>query len=1804
MAGSPPVADASTTSVLSWYDARTPRILDLVGDYAGKELFLVEGDSLLRACFEDGRIDFEGGFQLLHAAFVVERFLDNLIKRHCNFHIAFFTNHKELCIPPGSSAQRSRYLLTRTLLIQHLEVHLPDTCGVEVHVFPSLGSDEFNTFLAHSPVYFVMAHDGSLPTEGKEVEEGAREKTAKVLLRGILASFNARKLNVALINQNEIRDSKIITMILEAEDHEQVEFDDEVAAAHKELDASKTSRNTFDIGKWLEDPSTLNELASEVEEDTPGSWIVGAVGASVILQQTQEYNFLASAYMLHLVILKRLSLEQRRFPLIRFEDEFDQKIDNFLELFSEVVTEIADNDAFVNVMEKLGVKSDLIDMIDGRLFRATVQALLTGPLKGGPPPSLSEDWSTVFDLVLSLSGKSLIGKAPKDRKIKDADAENNGKEVDATDSTVLSLTEPVFDKHLSAIHVDVDESLSAKLSAMKLYRESSYWQTHKPIVPKKHVPIEKEKVSKWKNPLRKNQFYMAEMTAYAASLTGSNGRVLEPETITVGAKKSKPAEVKAASKSGKASPASEDAGPVAKKGGGKKGGAGGLTKAQQIIAANKEKKGDAESDKAFSAWLGVMKVYDEILGEQERYNRAKLYRDGLDSARSVHVEADINMYLCQCLLNWWAKYCKADKKPEGYHVVALLWTVIRAISTSKSPVAKEIAQQTELIATIVGITDAITSTPPIASDKKLSFKFKLPADLKPLKISLNQTEFQLLHCGPYMDRDLDAKVDPRVSSFVPDGWQRKVLDELDADNSVFVVAPTSAGKTFISFYAMENILRSDNDGILIYVAPTKALVNQIAAEIQGRFSKKYPQAGKSIWAIHTREYRINNPIGCQILVTVPHILQTMLLSPTNAKTWSPLVRRIIFDEIHSIGTAEDGVVWEQLLLLAPCPIIALSATVGNPEQFSDWLAETQKSSGNKLSMIRHTTRYSDLRKFLYQPPKGFEFNGLTKSTKGGLGLDGLYGLSFLHPVASLQYRSRGLPDDLALEPRDCFILWKAMCKLQTENYKVPSDLDPAKALPLCIKKFDIFKWEKKLKVLLLSWMNDEKSPFEKLVQELTPTKTELAPIAEGEKEIDRNDLRQTTLPLLYQLHQRGALPAIFFNYDRTACEDIGLSILTQLKTAEDAFKESKEWKRKVEKWTEWKELKEKKAAKKAPKVSKKKTNDDEDKMSKADQARDDASGEVSAMDLFDPEEPQEDYSFADKRKCQRSEIDRFVKQLKWKNIKPELVELIQRGVGVHHSGMNKKYRQCVEILFRKGFLRVIIATGELSLGINMPCSTVVFSGDSVYLTALNFRQAAGRAGRRGFDLLGNVVFQNIDRNRACNLLSSRLPDLTGHFPITTDLILRLFTLLNESKHSPYATKSINGLLSQPRLYLGGKSFKEQVLYHLRFTIEYLRRQGLLGPKGEPVNFSGPVTHLYFTENSSWAFHSLLKEGYFTNVCANIDTDPDAVISELMLVLSHIFGRRAARVTDSEAMADAIRKSPSMVYLPPMPKAALSTLETHNANTLSIFTTYVKTFAEQHVKVAETKLPLTQFSANSPDANSTSDLSFLPSLPPPTARSPFVALSGHGDAFPTISDLCTSSRAGIFLESALIPHISLHPTETRQPLNAYLLDFFAHGSVKALEVANGIRREDVWFVLNDFSLVLGTVCAALAVYLGVVVAGRDADDEIMGVMGMGDVAENEQDEKEAEEVMGQEDARIGGPGAAVAGGPAAVPRKGKKGVAEEWGEAEDKLQEEERMEEEWEERGTDDEEYERLLKVYRAFRKLKAEFDAKFLEIWA
>lgn len=255
-----------------------------------------------------------------------------------------------------------------------------------------------------------------------------------------------------------------------------------------------------------------------------------------------------------------------------------------------------------------------------------------------------------------------------------------------------------------------------------------------------------------------------------------------------------------------------------------------------MIAENKERKGGAETDKVFAAWNTVMKGLDAIADDQDRYLKTTIYLNNLDTAKSLYLEAEVGTYILQSLLNWWATCCKAEKKIDGYHVVALIWSTVRSICTSVSSITKDIVQNVTKVCTLIGITSALTPLAPSGADRKLSFTFKYPIMTQTLRIDVTPVELQLDYGGPYMDRMLDAKPDPRVFGFTPDGWQRDVLDQLDANRSVFVVAPTSAGKTFISFYAMEQVLRADNDGVLVYVAPTKALVNQIAAEVQGMWT--------------------------------------------------------------------------------------------------------------------------------------------------------------------------------------------------------------------------------------------------------------------------------------------------------------------------------------------------------------------------------------------------------------------------------------------------------------------------------------------------------------------------------------------------------------------------------------------------------------------------------------------------------------------------------------------------------------------------------------------------------------------------------------------------------------------------------------------------------------------------------------------------------------------------------------------------------------------------------------------------------
>ncbi|HXH77748.1 DEAD/DEAH box helicase [Nocardioides sp.] len=106
-----------------------------------------------------------------------------------------------------------------------------------------------------------------------------------------------------------------------------------------------------------------------------------------------------------------------------------------------------------------------------------------------------------------------------------------------------------------------------------------------------------------------------------------------------------------------------------------------------------------------------------------------------------------------------------------------------------------------------------------------------------------------------------------------------------------------------------------------------------------------------------------------------------------------------------------------------------------------------------------------------------------------------------------------------------------------------------------------------------------------------------------------------------------------------------------------------------------------------------------------------------------------------------------------------LSRMVRNGIGVHHAGMLPKYRRLVEQLAQAGLLTVICGTDTLGVGINVPIRTVLFSGLAKFdgnrqrvLRTREFLQIAGRAGRAGYDVAGNVVVQApehvIDNERA------------------------------------------------------------------------------------------------------------------------------------------------------------------------------------------------------------------------------------------------------------------------------------------------------------------------------------------------------------------------------------------------------------------------------------------------------------------------
>ncbi|VDC05091.1 unnamed protein product [Peniophora sp. CBMAI 1063] len=1643
--------------------AKRGRWMDLIGDYAGSERFILDGEALFQRVLDDtllalGR-EGDPSFQILHALYILEKFLHDLIKREAVFDIVFFDDLRHPTISGGTSQYTTASRgLARAMLFNHL-VKYKDTMKLEVHVFKNLDDPEWKEYHRRVRPMFIMTNDG-----GAGDDLGSFEARYLLVQRMfVMRLLVTEGIAVTLLKGSEFIDLKVFSFVYEPRYNPDAIFPPSLLAATEDaLDIMTPSDlNEYSHGHRLRvhtEQETLFEdvLVTLIQKAAPTNEDSDDLSAQLLF-----------IFMIHCLVLPKIDIGRRARGLDALNEELVHYLTStFLPNIFGILTSV------------LLEQRDVVDC-DGRVFVALLRFVVENNAKS-LPDLVGED---IFDDAASI-WKSAFGCDPPTMDFSTAHPNPPATAPHRQIKPMFRLIpfhNEVFDEELASVHVAVDEDEEPELDALEfsqgqVFEDTRHWHAHRKTILPKHQGGEAEKTSTaWQQMkrLRREQRFMAGMHSLAATLTGAAGGSLQRIVIPpvgnrpkVAPKKSLPPPPKQKKPSSKAAK---------------------LSSADKI-RLQKAEADKAKSDSAADVWwkeqrekLSALANAVERVELMERLSRNERTRAGWLGVEFALYRLDLETVL-------WITDPAADSDiARDRYTVAIL----RRVKDMYKNVHEHLSALPVLhdALTALGFTDLIPTldatmrpSTAIGDARPLSFKFtKLVkrSSGKPVHKFMHITEepvvWQLRLFGEYMDRSMDSQPDPRVS-FQPDAWQRRVLDCIDRENcSLLVVAPTSAGKTFISFYAMEKLLRESDDGILVYVSPTKALVNQVAAEVYARFSKDLNSG--SCWAIHTRDYRIHDPQKCQILVTVPEMLAIMLLSPPLARVWTPRIKRIILDEIHTIGQHEGGSIWEQVLLLAPCPIIGLSATVGEPESFNSWLQSVQTAKGYDHELVLHPHRYSHLRKFAYFPQllqdRKPTFKGLDKPTSTGI-------MSFIHPLTALSFGSAVLPPDLALESVDALDTYKALVKVsQSVAGLDASSLDPVTFFTpsTLLAQKDVLRYEAALKdalkpLLATSNVQESTSGLKAIVDDLSaPT---LAAANTDVLNTPPNNLllRAGLIHLLTDLKSTGDLPALLFNFDRSDCEMMARFLCQTLEVAESKWREeSPEWKRKLEKVRIW-QAAEKERQRRAERLrGAKKTSLEEEARTAEDR---------SWESTFDESQPSEEYSFVGSQTAfSLADLEKEIDSLRWSTSIPEWAyDALRRGIAVHHSGMNKGYRNLVERLFRLRFLTVVIATGTLALGINAPTRTSVFCGDSPYLTALMYRQCAGRAGRRGYDTLGKVVFYGLPLDRIHRLMLSKLPRLTGTFPLSSTLALRLFNLLHGSKESDYARTAIRSILRLPQISFGSDVGRVQLLHHVRFSIDYLRRTQLLSASGQPVNLFGVASHLYYTEPSNLALVVLLQRGVLHDLCA---PGGDQARRAVMLLLAHLFGRRhiPSAFASKDVLSELRSKYPSMIVLPDMQRGARDVLLQHQQQILAIFTAYAVTFAKQHDRTlgSDARLPLSHVEiSGSPPVGRPFTEHLAASSLRPAARSMFVANSGHVDQFRTVSELANTVRRGLHLNEHAIPSVdALVPQdEHSNKLNAYLLDFFLNGQSDTLVRANGIRPGDRWYVLNDFDMTIKAI----------------------------------------------------------------------------------------------------------------------------------
>ena len=586
-----------------------------------------------------------------------------------------------------------------------------------------------------------------------------------------------------------------------------------------------------------------------------------------------------------------------------------------------------------------------------------------------------------------------------------------------------------------------------------------------------------------------------------------------------------------------------------------------------------------------------------------------------------------------------------------------------------------------------------------------------------------------------------------------DDWQKQVINFVNKRESCIVKAPTSAGKTWIAMST--GIIHKK----ILYVCPAKPVAYQVGSHF--------------IYMGYKVHYLVENlshnsfDAKTNIFVGTPKEIENNIHRIGNHFDYA------VFDEIHNLNKSDDGDIYENLIKILDCNFLALSATIGNINFLKDKF--NQIHPDKNIHYVEYNKRFINHQRWIYN-------NELVS----------------LHPLCTISnddLNSDFINNSLSFTPNDCATLWESI----EEEYESDDDIDNMspdeyftdnKLLTLD----DCLKYEQFLKKFLIDHKNDDK--VKEILNELKLNKS-------------NNDTKDNIVKFLRNCDNKDMFPMIIFNTDSEVCKEIFYHIYENLVKDED-----KEYpfhyiilEKKQELFEKYLEDRNKfssniKIAKssKDAQTDKNTRLENYDKKYKEKYINDVTNFYQSRLNDIDRSDKEKDIKRLQKNNLNR-ECKRFVENPDFcyqdifkkhesfcftmndpmsgetiKGIRREIMntlgvkipyehpifQMLKRGIGLYIESMPDEYKWILQRLLSNRQIGIVISDKTLCMGIDLPvrtCCLMEFNGNNDFSNE-DYLQMSGRAGRRGLDNRGNVIFYgDIDIQ---SLMKGYLPNIVGN----------------------------------------------------------------------------------------------------------------------------------------------------------------------------------------------------------------------------------------------------------------------------------------------------------------------------------------------------------------------------------------------------------------------------------------------------------